>query len=70
MSLDDKVSKLKELLEQFPEMKNPDDFDDEMEKRRVLYREIKDEVESLGRGMEEVWAEKAWEKVKNKVGGR
>lgn len=68
MSLDDKVKKLKELLEQYPEMANPNIFDNELEKRRKLYKEIREEIEVLGNDMEHTWADNAWEKVKNKIG--
>lgn len=68
MSLGDNVKKLRELLEQFPEMASPNDFDNELEKRRKLYKEITGEVESLGNDMENIWAEDAWEKVVDKQG--
>lgn len=67
ISLDDNVKKLRELLEQFPEMENPNDFDNELEKRRNVYKEIKGEVEKLGNDMEHIWAEDAWNKVKIKT---
>lgn len=67
MSLDIKASKLKELFEQYPEMENTDDFDKELEKRRKLYKEIRDEVEELGNIMEHTWADNAWKNVKDKM---
>ncbi len=67
MSLDAKVSKLKELFEQYPEMETPHEFDKEIEKRRKLYKEIRDEVEELGNIMEHTWADNAWKNVKNKI---
>lgn len=67
MSLDSKVLKLKELFEQYPEMENTDDFDKELEKRRKLYKEIRDEVEELGNIMEYTWADNAWKNVKDKI---
>lgn len=65
-SLDDKVKKLRELLGQFPEMENSNDFDNEFEKRMKLYKEIRREIEALGKGIE-VWAktEDAWGRVKD-----
>ena len=54
MSLDEKVLKLRELLEQYPELENPDEFDDELEKRRKLYRDIRKEIEDLGNDMERI----------------
>ena len=68
VSLDDKVKKLRELLEQYPEMENSDMFDEELEKRRKLYGEIRDEVEELRNDMERIWADNAWKNVKNKPG--
>lgn len=66
MSLDDNVEKLKILLARFPEMENPDEFVEELEKRRKVYIEIRDEVEELRKNMEVDWAENAWHYVKNK----
>jgi hypothetical protein len=65
MSLDDNVKKLKELLEQYPEMENPNDFDGELEKRRKVYREIIEEIEKLGNDMEHTWADIAWKNIKS-----
>jgi len=66
ISLDDKVKKLRELLGQFPEMENSNDFDNELEKRMKLYKEIRGEIEALGKGIE-IWAktEDAWGRVKD-----
>lgn len=66
MSLDEKVKKLKELLKQFPEMKNPDEFDNELEKRRKMYKEIREEIDVIGNDMEHTWADNAWKNVTNK----
>lgn len=68
MSLDENVKKLRELLDQYPEMENPNDFDGELEKRMKVYREIMEEIEKLGNDMEHTWADKAWENVKDKKG--
>lgn len=68
MSLDEDVKKLRELLEQYPEMETTNDFDDELEKRRKVFRGIREEIEKLGNDMEYTWAENAWKKVKDKKG--
>ena len=66
ISLYDNVKKLRELLGQFPEMENSNDFDNELEKRMKLYKEIRGEIEALGKGIE-IWAktEDAWGRVKD-----
>ena len=53
-------------VQQFPEMKNPDEFDNELEKRRKLYKEIREEIDVLGNDMEHTWADNAWKNVINK----
>lgn len=65
-SLGDKVKKLRELLGQFPEMENSNDFDNEFEKRMKLYKEIRGEIEELGKGIE-IWAktQDSWGRVKD-----
>lgn len=68
LALDAKISKLRLLLKQYPEMDNPDEFSEELEKRLNLYKEIRQEVEELGNDIDRIWAEKAWENVKNKKG--
>ena len=59
LALDDNVSKLRELLAQYPET-DPDAFDDEFEKIIKLYKEIRQEVKELGNDIEK-WTEKCLE---------
>jgi hypothetical protein len=68
MSLYDNVKKLRELLDQYPKMENPEEFDNELEKRRKVYRDIKEEIDKLGSDMENTWTDNAWKNVKNKKG--
>lgn len=67
MSLEEDVKKLRELLEQYPEMETANDFDNELEKRRKVYRKIIEEIEKLGNDMEHKWVNKAWEIVAQNV---
>lgn len=66
MTLDDNVSKLRELLAQYPEM-DGFAFDKELEKRFKLYKEIRQEVKELGNEIEK-WTDNALKNIKNKKG--
>lgn len=66
MPLDDKILELKKLLHEYPIMKSADDFDNELEKRRKIFKEISAEVEELHNDLEHVWAGNAWKIVENK----
>ena len=60
LALDDNVSKLRELLAQYPEVDSPETFDKELEKIVKLYKEIRQEVKELGNDIEK-WTEKCLE---------
>ena len=68
MTLDDVVNVLKQLLDNFPEMETPEQFDYHLMRRRAYVQRIRNNADEYSKELENIWAKKAWETVKNKLG--
>ena len=57
---------LKRMLDKVPDSSNVKEFDENLESRRRVWRKLHEKIEVIGSKMEKEWAEKLWDKVKEK----